>query len=133
MLSNNYVTDTGSYAHLSGMLRLMRDCIGNYFTTFPFLKHSAFTRYTNSKLGIYTDSGIIDYWFRLMNIKYGKAYMASFFDKNNIKRSTDPVALKIENLIGAFYLLGIGLTISFVVFLFEIWFQWKAHFRSAKQ
>lgn len=101
-------------------LRLMKTCIDRVFTVFPFSKNSPYTSYVNRKLGQYTDAGIIEHWFNLMRIKYGKAYMAGLFDKNNLRQKSDSKSLEFQNVIGAFYLLGTGLVISLVAFILEL-------------
>lgn len=120
ILGNNYVTDTETFSSMAHHLRLMKTCIDRVFTVFPFSKNSPYTSYVNRKLGQYTDAGIIEHWFNLMRIKYGKAYMAGLFDKNNLRQKSDSKSLEFQNVIGAFYLLGTGLVISFVAFILEL-------------
>lgn len=50
--------------------------------------------------------------------------MLKFFDKN-IDRPTTHSALALDNVISGFYTLLIGLLISIIVFLFELFFWIK--------
>ena len=101
-------------------LRLMRTCVDNFYTVFPFYKNSPYKRYVDGKMSRFRDAGIIEHWFSLMTTKYGENYMEGFFDKNVAKRKTEAVPLKLENVVGAFYLLGIGLGLAAVVFIIEL-------------
>lgn len=121
ILGNNYVTDTETFAPLANQLRLMKTCVDNYYTVFPFAKNSPYTAFVNRKIAQFTDAGIIDHWFNLMTIKYGKSYMAGLFDKNREKTSAETQSLVLNNVVGGFYLLGIGLTVSAVAFIFELY------------
>lgn len=120
ILGNNYVTDTETFAPVAHHLRLMKSCIDKPYTVFPFSKNSPYPRYVNRKLGMLMSSGITDHWFNLMSINYGKSYMAGLFDKNHVKQRTEMLSLEVKNVIGAFYLLGIGLTLAFIAFICEI-------------
>lgn len=100
----------------------MKSCVNTYYTVFAFVKNSPYSRYVNDELGRYIDSGIVDYWFRLMTIKRGKSYMRALFDEDeHHAEKTEPKPLQISNVIGAFYLLGVGLSLSTIVFTFEIY------------
>lgn len=118
-LSNNYVMDTETIANYSAQYRLMKSCVNEYFTVFPFDKKSPYTRYFNMKLGRFTQAGIVKYWLSLMNTRYGKSFMRSFVEKQQVQ-SIDPRPLHLGNFMGAFYVLGIGLSIACVVLLIEI-------------
>lgn len=102
----------------------MKSCTSTYYTVFAFVKNSPYTRYVNDKLGRYIDSGIFNYWFRLMSIQRGKSYMRALFEEDT-KKETEPKSLKFSNVIGAFYVLAFGLLISTIVFLLEIYVHKK--------
>lgn len=112
------MTDTETISSMAHHLRLMKSCIDNYYTVFPFSKNSPLTPYVNNKVTQLTSAGIIEHWFDMMTVKYGKSYMAEFFDNRVLGSEAKP--LKIRNVVGAFYLLGIGLIVSGVAFLAEI-------------
>lgn len=60
--------------------------------------------------------GILLYWFN--NIVSDNSFIMDYYLKSPIEdNSFEP--LNIEEVSGAFYLLGIGLTISFLIFLLE--------------
>lgn len=111
--------DTETIANYSSRYRLMKTCVSEYFTVFPFDKKSPYVRYFNMKLGRFAQAGIINYWLSMMSTRYGQSYMRSFWDKGVESQGSDPKPLKIENFIGAFFVLGIGLGLAFVVFLIE--------------
>lgn len=67
----------------------------------------------------YTDSGIINHWFALMTIKHGRSYIAEIIDKNRVREKTEKTPLELEHVIGAFYVLGIGLILALVSFIAE--------------
>lgn len=120
--------DTETIANYSHEFRLMKSCVREYFTVFPFDKKSPYTRYFNMKLGRFTQGGIIKYWLSLMNTKYGKSFMRSFVEKNYISTTNEPKPLKIGNFVGAFYVLAIGSSIAGITMLIEIYVhrkQWK--------
>lgn len=121
--------DTETIANYSAQYRLMKSCVNEYFTVFPFDKKSPYTRYFNMKLGRFTQAGIVTYWLSLMNTKYGKSFMRSFVEKNQQVTSIDPKPLNIGNFAGAFYVLGIGTAFAFVVLPIEIYIKhgrlWK--------
>lgn len=97
----------------------MRTCVDNYYTVFPFGKNSPYKPYVDRKLDQFTNAGIINYWFKLMTIKFGRSYMPGLFDKNNVKENTEKTSLSLSNLIGAFYVLGIGHILALIVFILE--------------
>lgn len=111
--------DTETIANYSSYYRLMKTCVSEYFTVFPFDKKSPYVRYFNMKLGRFAQAGIINYWIGKMSTKYGQTYMRSFVEKGREPQTSDPTPLKIENFIGAFFVLGIGLGLASVVFLIE--------------
>lgn len=119
----------GNYSH---EYRLMKSCVNEYFTVFPFDKKSPYTRYFNMKLGRFTQAGIVEYWLSLMSTKYGKSFMRSFVDKRQIVTNIEPKPLKIGNFEGAFYVLGIGVGIAFIVFFIEIYVH-KRNLRKQQQ
>lgn len=125
ILSNSYVTDTETFSSLAHHLRLMKTCVDEHYTVFPFGRNSPYKEYVNRKLGQYTDAGIVQHWFSLMGIKHGKSYMAGLFDKNNAKVRSEARSLEFKNVIGAFYLLGVGLLISMVAFIWELYSHTK--------
>ena len=106
-------------------LRLMRTCIDNFYTVFPFSRNSPYKRYVDEKLGMFRDAGIIEHWFSLMTTKYGENYITEFFDKNVAKKASEVRPLTIDNIVGAFYLLAAGLGISCLVFILELIVKWK--------
>lgn len=114
------MTDTETFSSMAHHLRLMRTCIDNFYTVFPFSRNSPYKRYVDEKLGMFRDAGIIEHWFSLMTTKYGQQYMTEFFDKNVAKKKTEAVPLKLDNVVGAFYLLGIGLGLAVIAFIFEL-------------
>lgn len=122
--------DTETIANYSTQYRLMKTCVNEYFTVFPFDKKSPYTRYFNMKLGRFTQAGIVKYWLSLMNTMYGKSFMRSFVEKSQDVASVEPKPLNVGNFMGAFYVLGIGSSLAFVVFLIEIYVhkrrRWKA-------
>lgn len=67
----------------------------------------------------FTESGIIQHWFRNIDYPKGPAFMLQFFD-NKIERSMEQRPLMLDNVSSGFYLLLIGLFISIVVFVIEI-------------
>ena len=120
VLGNNYVTDTETFPTMAHHLRLMKTCIDNYYTVFPFSRNSPYKKYVDHKLGHFRDSGVIEHWFSLMTDKYGEKYMAEFFDKNFARSKSEVAPLTFDNVVGAFYLLGIGLSLAGVVFVIEL-------------
>lgn len=67
----------------------------------------------------FTESGIIQFWFREINYRYGQSYMRDFFD-TKIERLNEADPLIVNNIASAFYLLLLGLSISSLIFLMEI-------------
>lgn len=51
VLSNkNYVTDTETFSHLANSLRLLKECLFNYYVTFAFQKNSGFKTIFDQKI-----------------------------------------------------------------------------------
>lgn len=76
---------------------------------------------TNLYILRFLESGIIQHWNRHIDYPKGEKFMLKFFD-NNINRHTTHSALALDNVISGFYTLLIGLLISIIVFLFELFF-----------
>lgn len=123
VLGNDYVTDTETFAEAAQYLRLMRSCVDRYYSVFPFIRNSPFPQWANRRLALLRDSGIVNHWFRLMSIKYGQSYMAGLLDEHQGRRRSERTALELANVIGAFYLLGLGLLLSTLVFCAEVLVQ----------
>lgn len=70
----------------------------------------------------FTESGIIQHWFRNIEYPKGKSSVLQFFD-TTIERSNGQNALLLENMISGFYLLVVGLLISTVVFFIELYYK----------
>ena len=119
--------DTETITNYTNHFRLMKSCVNEYFTVLPFDKKSPYTRYFNMKLGRFAQAGIIKYWLSLMSIKYDKSLTSSFFDKELKESNTEPKPYNMGNFVGAFYVLGIGLSIALLVFLGEIFVHSKRH------
>lgn len=49
-LSSNFVTDTESFGNLTSKLKLMKQCLREYYTVFAFQKNSVFTKLFDQKL-----------------------------------------------------------------------------------
>lgn len=113
--------DTETITNYSHHFRLMKSCVNEYYTVFPFDKKSPYTRYFNMKLGRFAQAGIIKYWLGMMSTKYGKSFMRSFFEKDKKVVTIDPKPYNMGNFVGAFYVLGIGLSIAMGVFLIELY------------
>ena len=93
VLGNKYVTDTETISSMAHHLRLMKSCIDNYYTVFPFSKNSPLTPYVNNKVTQLTSAGIIEHWFDMMTVKYGKSYMAEFFDNRVLGSEAKPLKI----------------------------------------
>lgn len=52
-LSDNFVTESDSYLHLSNSLQVMKECLGKYYTTFAFQKQSPFRKIFNRQIPRY--------------------------------------------------------------------------------
>uniref|UniRef100_A0A3F2ZDC6 Ionotropic glutamate receptor C-terminal domain-containing protein n=1 Tax=Lutzomyia longipalpis TaxID=7200 RepID=A0A3F2ZDC6_LUTLO len=119
ILSNKFITDTETFPNHTHYLRIMKQCISRYYTVLLLKKNSPYTSFVSSLIPRYIEGGFISHWFTEMNTKYGKSYMNALFD-DQIKQFADTKGLQMANLLGAFYLLGLGLTVAFVVSLLEL-------------
>lgn len=128
--------DTETIANYSSRYRLMKKCVNEYYTVFPFDKKSPYTRYFNMKLGRFAQAGIVKYWLSLMNTKYGKSYMRSFFEKKVQVETVEPKPLNLGNFAGSFLVLGIGLGLATITFLAENYIYrrrlWKEKVRARR-
>lgn len=125
-LNNKYVMDTETIANYTSQLRLMKSCVNEYFTVFPFDKKSPYTRYFNMKLGRLKEAGIIRYWLGLMA---PKSYMRSLVEEENKAVAVEPKPLNLGQFSGSFYVLGIGLGLALLSFLGELY----VHKRSVRR
>ncbi|XP_046449207.1 ionotropic receptor 93a-like [Daphnia pulex] len=98
-------------------LQMAGDCFLSLPVNFALQKHSPYTETINKGLLDLLQTGMIDHWdswFRPMprqckaNVKKG--------DK---KRETKHMPISLKNLTGAFLVLSVGLSISFLAFLVE--------------
>lgn len=126
ILSNNFVTDTDTFANHTSFLRLMRECVFKYYSVFSFRRRSPYTHYVSKEISKYIENGMTQFWLRQMNVKYGKSYMTALFDTHIDKLQKSPTPLELANLVGAFYLLGIGLLFALVTFLIELFYVRKS-------
>lgn len=67
----------------------------------------------------FVESGIIHHWMRHIDYPKGKHFMLQFFDKK-FNRFPDHNPLSLENVLSGFFVLIVGLVISFIVFLVEV-------------
>ena len=147
-LHNKWITDA-IWSDYADSLQLMKTCINSYFTSFAFAKQTAyrelFNRYIErlaSKRDILADSsktsnfcdrlsetGIVNQWFEDMAEGSG---MRRVIVNQNLSESLERLALSLENVSGAFYLIGLGLLLSTIVFFLEV-VTFKVKQRSKKQ
>nr|CAH0101837.1 unnamed protein product [Daphnia galeata] len=110
-------------------LQFAKEGFFNYYVTFALPKNSPYTQSINQGLLKLQETGIIDYWdlwFRPMPPQCnGKPPSGN---KGPQKKSS----LSFRNLIGAFIVIGVGLSLSILVFLCEqIVFMRELHQRRA--
>ncbi|GAB0090954.1 uncharacterized protein DMENIID0001_057390 [Sergentomyia squamirostris] len=78
ILSNNYVTDTETYASHAHHLRLMKECFYKYYVVILFKKKSPYTVYFTYHLTKHHEVGLVAHWFTQTNIKHGKSNSEKF-------------------------------------------------------
>lgn len=103
--------------HRRKYYKLLKDCYLIEFTGFILPKYSPFTRKVEEVITRLTELGIIELAVRIILNDY-KKYQEGFF--TNYVYANQHLNINIENMVGAFLLLGAGLVISVVVFLLEL-------------
>ncbi|XP_071051060.1 uncharacterized protein [Onthophagus taurus] len=118
LLLEKYITDADFLdEYAKNHLKVLNDCVGIYYYVFIIKKNSPFKIIFDKKILELTERGIIKFWYSQVKILYGGGFLMNFFTIN-VKNHHH--SLKIINIIGAFYLLSIGLIISIVIFILEI-------------
>lgn len=100
-------------------LRVMRECISRYFIALGLSKKSPYTTAFNEALVRLIETGIVQYWKESILYRSVDPIMTGLFDKTG-KKNVGPEMLRMENVQGAFLLLGAGDLICILVFIAEL-------------
>jgi hypothetical protein len=100
-------------------LRVMRECISRYFIALGLSKKSPYTTAFNEALVGLIETGIVQYWKERILYRSVDPIMTRLFDKTG-KTNVRPEMLRMENVQGAFLLLGAGDLICILVFVTEL-------------
>ncbi|XP_037045738.1 uncharacterized protein LOC119081103 [Bradysia coprophila] len=96
--------------------RTFKRCITNHFTGFAFQKYSPYTKLFNYHIRRYQEHGIIHKWET--DILQTPQEMKTLFD-DYPEQTNSLHSITIINVSGAFFLLGIGLSCSAIIFFVE--------------
>jgi hypothetical protein len=100
-------------------LRVMRECISRYYIALGLSKMSPYKAAFNEALVRLIEAGIVQYWKDSVGYRSVDPITSGLFDRtgnNNIK----PEMLRMENIQGAFLLLGAGELLCILVFIAEL-------------
>ncbi|EFX87003.1 hypothetical protein DAPPUDRAFT_312492 [Daphnia pulex] len=105
-------------------LQLARDGFSNTIISFALQKNSKYTKTVNQGMLELMQTGIIDYWdlwFRPMPLQCLDNIKSVYKPPNSktLKMKNRPPALTLKNLTGAFIVLSLGFSLSFLAFLCE--------------
>jgi hypothetical protein len=100
-------------------LRVMRECISRYFIALGLSKKSPYTAAFNEALVRLIETGIVQYWKESILYRRVDPIMTRLFEKSR-KKNIGPEILRMENVLGAFLLLGVGELICILVFIAEL-------------
>lgn len=98
-------------------LRALPGCLATFYSSIGFQKNSPFTKYFNEKLYRYFDSGLVDYWERMVSRKPAYSYMENF--KSLYIGQITTKKFDLNKLSGIFYLLVLGYSLSVCCFVCE--------------
>lgn len=119
LIGKQYVTDTETFDdYKKTHLRLLKECLFEAYSTFAMQRHSRYSVFFNKILVQLNEHGFITHWYRESTINPRFSYMNNFFS-SYIREHTDSDCLTISKLKGAFFVLGIGLVISLIAFIYE--------------
>ncbi|XP_017774906.1 PREDICTED: uncharacterized protein LOC108561471 [Nicrophorus vespilloides] len=117
-LSQYYLTDTetlDSYAKTH--MKILNECVGEFGIILILRKSSPFTKIFTEQITRLLEHGFIDYWYAKMMSNYNLDYLYNFFTSHTEATVSRP--LRSSQLLGNFYLLLAGLTISALTFFIE--------------
>lgn len=98
-------------------LRALPGCLATFYSSIGFQKNSPFTKYFNEKLYRYFDSGLVEYWERMVSRKPAYNYMENF--KSLYVGQITTKKFDLNKLSGIFYLLVLGYILSVCCFVCE--------------
>lgn len=98
-------------------LRALPGCLATFYSSIGFQKNSPFTKYFNEKLYRYFDSGLVEYWERMVARKPAYSYMENF--KSLYVGQITTKKFDINKLSGIFYILILGYSLSVCCFVYE--------------
>jgi hypothetical protein len=113
-------------------LRVMRECISRYFIALGLSKKSPYTTAFNEVLVRLIETGIVQYWKESILDRSADAIMTRLFEKSR-KMYIGPEMLRMENIQGAFLLLGAGNLICILVFIVELSLKCMQHNHNESQ
>ena len=119
VLSDTFVTESERLSPSARqMLRVMKEPMFIFYVGIGLRENSPYKSFFDSTIIRLEQGGLTDFWQHLVIYKLGHHYMNTFFTLQNDVIDRKP--LTFTSVLGAFCLLGIGLTISSFVFLCEI-------------
>jgi hypothetical protein len=113
-------------------LRVMRECISRYFIALGLAKKSPYTTAFNEALVRLIEAGIVQYWKESITYQSADPVMSGLFEKAG-KKDIRPEMLRMENVQGAFLLLGAGDLICVLVFIAELSLKCVLHNHNENQ
>lgn len=122
-ISNNFVTDVEFLQNdkeLTYSLRVMQECLNNYYVVFSLRENSPFKHLFDKKIYQITESGLHKYWFNEIENHYSITYMHNFFiDFSDISINE---ALTLNKIQGIYVFYFCSIVLAIIVFVFEICF-----------
>lgn len=103
-------------------LRVMKDCLTYRYFALGFQNNSPFIQAFNRWLHLIVDTGVFDYIKRHEIRDYYPQYWDSVYVEYD-RKNTKTVTLTIQHVHGAFYVLGVGLFLSFITFCAELYIK----------
>ncbi|XP_046662857.1 glutamate receptor ionotropic, kainate 1 [Homalodisca vitripennis] len=103
--------------------RLMRGSIREAYTSFAFRKHFSFNQLFTRTIQLFIDHGLWAYWVRkLTQEDFNRKQLLI---EKDVTEFNQPEQLTLMKLRPVFYLLVIGLSLSFIVFSIELCYRYS--------
>jgi hypothetical protein len=125
VLSNTFVTESEKLSpKIRQTLRVMNEPIFTFYVGIGLTENSPYKSYFDSTITRLQQGGLTDFWQQTVINKLGFHFMKSFFTLYTDGIVRRPLSFKA--ILGAFYLLAIGLLIAGCAFLCEILVNYNA-------